>query len=79
VSAAKTAEPIEMSFGLWTRGWAKDACIRSGALWREKANTTEPSMCGGDAALSNYFDHLLQSRQRRLTEQNVAHLLAPEV
>jgi len=24
------------------------------------ANTTKPSMCGGDAAfLSNYFDHLL--------------------
>ena len=23
-------------------------------------NTTEPSMCGGDAALSNYCDHLFE-------------------
>jgi len=53
--------------------------LEAGALWRDLANTTESSMCGGDAALSNYFDHLLQSRQRRLTEQNMAHLLAPEV
>jgi len=29
------------------------------AHWRYLANTTEPSMCIGDAAfLSNYFDHL---------------------
>ena len=30
-----------------------------GAHSRHLANTTEPSMCGGDAALSNYFDDLL--------------------
>jgi len=30
-----------------------------GSHWRILANTTELSMCGGDAAfLSNYFDHL---------------------
>ena len=31
------------------------------AYWRNQANkpTIEPSVCGGDAALSNYFDHLL--------------------
>jgi len=30
--------------------------------WRNLANTIEPSVCGGDAALmSNYFDHLLES------------------
>ena len=33
--------------------------IYGGAHWRHLANTTEPSMCGGDAALSNYFDDLL--------------------
>ena len=28
--------------------------------WRHLANTTEPSVCCGDAvSLSNYFDHLL--------------------
>jgi len=30
-----------------------------GVHWRNLANTTEPSVCGSDAALSNYFDHLL--------------------
>jgi len=45
------AEPIEMPFGLW---------IRLGQRKHVLANTTELSMCGGDAALlSNYFDHLL--------------------
>jgi len=29
------------------------------AYWRNLANTIKPSMCGGDAVLSNYFDHLL--------------------
>jgi len=55
VSPAKTAEPIEVSFGTGTRvGPGKHALdgVHTGA-------TTEPSMCGGDAAfLSNYFDHL---------------------
>ena len=33
--------------------------FHEGAHWRNLANTTEPSMCGGDAAfLSNYFDQL---------------------
>ena len=31
------------------------------AHWRHLANTSEPSMCGGDAVLSNYFEHLLHS------------------
>jgi len=38
MSSAKTAEPIEMPFGIWTR---------VGATWQM---LTEPSMCGGDAA-----------------------------
>ena len=33
--------------------WA--TCTRWGAHWRNLTNTTEPSVCGGDAA----FDHLL--------------------
>jgi len=30
--------------------------IYGGAHWRHLANTTPPSMCGGNMA--NYFDHL---------------------
>jgi len=45
------AEPIEMPFGMWTQvGHTKEACVRRGAHWRNLANITEPSMCGGDAA-----------------------------
>jgi len=40
VRAAKTAEPIETSFGMWT--WDTH--------WRNLANTIESSMCGGNAA-----------------------------
>jgi len=88
---AKTAEPIEMPFALWTlvgprnhildggpdplcegavlkgeRGgplctdqdaiWSVDSggpeevCVIWGAYWHYVANTTGPSMCGGDAA-----------------------------
>jgi len=56
VSCAKTAEPIELSLVLWP----KEACATWDAHWRHLANTTEPSICGGDAVfLSNYFDHVL--------------------
>ena len=59
VSPGKTAEPIEMPFGMWTAGCLKEARIRWGAHWRHLATTIEPSVCGGDAAfLSNYSDHL---------------------
>jgi len=46
----KMAEPIRMPFGLWTRvgPWNH---VWHGARWRHIANTTEPSVCGGDAAL----------------------------
>jgi len=41
-------------------GEPKEACVDRYAYWRNLANTTEPSTCGGDATfLSNYFDHLL--------------------
>jgi len=49
VSCAKMAELIEMPFGLWTRVGPRQ-CVRCGARWCNLANTTEPSMCGGDAA-----------------------------
>ena len=42
MNCAKTAEPLEMPFGLWTR---------MGARWRNLANTIEPPVCGGDTAL----------------------------
>ena len=75
VSPAKTAEPIERPLGLWTQvGPPKESRIIWSAHWRNLANTTEPSMCGDDAAfLSNYFDHLsrrwrsvIQSRSIRV-------------
>jgi len=51
VSGAKTAEPTKMPLGTWTRGWAQESIIRGGAHWHNLANTTEPFMCDGDAAL----------------------------
>jgi len=50
VSPAKTAEPIEMPFGLWTRVGRRKHVLH-GAHWRNLVNTIEPSVCGGDAAL----------------------------
>jgi len=41
-----------------SRGPRKHA-LDGGAHWRNLANTTEPSMCGGDAAFCLYLDHLL--------------------
>jgi len=71
VSCAKTAEPVEMSFVICTRMGQRNhqkACIKWGAHWRHMANTIEPSMCDGNAAfLSNYFDHLLLTRNTAST------------
>ena len=50
VSPAKTAEPIEMPFGIWTLVGPRKHALGEGADWRHLANATEPSMCGGDAA-----------------------------
>jgi len=56
----KTAEPIEMPFGLWTRVGLRKHVLDRGANWRHMSNTTEPSMYGGYAAfLSNDVDDLL--------------------
>jgi len=61
VSCAKTAEPIN---AVWDAKWfgPKEASIRWDAHWRNLVNTNEPSICGGDAALSSYFDHVLTVR-----------------
>jgi len=50
VSCAKMAEPIDMLFGLWTRVGPGKHVLRWGTHWRHMANTTEPSVCGGDAS-----------------------------
>jgi len=50
MSSAKTAEPIAMPFGMWTGGCAQGT-MKWGAHWRYLANTTEPIVCVGDAAL----------------------------
>jgi len=45
VSPPKTAEPIEMPLGLWTRVGPGNHWR---AHWRNLANMFEPSMCRGD-------------------------------
>jgi len=57
VSPAKTDEPIEVPFTMWTRGGPRNYVLYGVTHWRHLANTTEWSVCGGDA--SNYFNHLL--------------------
>jgi len=68
----------ELSKNCWTDrrcrlgcglGWAQGSIIRWDARWRHLANTTEPSMCGGDVAscqtiLTTYCCHC----SRRLTD-----------
>jgi len=62
MNRAKTAKPIDLPFALWTRvGRTKHKfnrirqvapmCRHGRAHWRHLANTIEPSVCGGDAAL----------------------------
>jgi len=62
VSGPKTAEPIDLPFGLWTRvGRRKhkfnhirqvaQCAHMEGHIWRHLANTIEPSACGGDAVI----------------------------
>ena len=59
----KMVEPIVLTFGLWTLVGRKKhrfnrirqvapMCPHGKALWRHLANTTEPSVCGGDAVLA---------------------------
>jgi len=72
MSFAKTAEPIDLSFGLWTPVRRMkhnfNRIHQLAPMWthgrtycRHLVNTIEPSVCGGDvpSILSNYFEHLL--------------------
>jgi len=45
-----TAELIEMLFGIWTWVSPGNHVLDGGEHWRHLVNTTEPSVCGGDAA-----------------------------
>jgi len=62
MSCAKTAEPVDLPFALWTRvGRRKHqftrirqvapVCPHARAHLRHLANTVEPSVCSGDAFL----------------------------
>ena len=56
----KTAEPIEMPFGMWTPAGLKKYVLDGVTLAQTMANTTEPvcvrRRCG---LMSSYFGHLL--------------------
>jgi len=57
VSPAEIAEPIDMSFGMWTWVGPRKHVLDKDARCRNRANTIGPSMCGSNAAfLSNFFD-----------------------
>jgi len=57
VNCAKTAEPIEMPFWVWTRVGQRKQVLDEGTDWCHLANTIKPSMCGSNVAfLSNYFN-----------------------
>jgi len=50
-SRTKPAEQIEMTFEVWTWVDPRKHALDGSAQWRNLANTIEPFMCGGDAAL----------------------------
>jgi len=50
MSCAKTAEPMEMLFGIWTWVGPRKHVLGGDAHWRHLANTIEPSMCDGNVA-----------------------------
>jgi len=58
MNPAKTVEPSEMPFGLWGRVGPRNHVLHGSAQWRNMANTTEPSMCVGDAVY--FFVKLLR-------------------
>jgi len=43
---AKTAEPTEMLFGMYTRGFNKESYVYGGARWRHLMNKMERSVRG---------------------------------
>jgi len=67
VNCARTAEPIDLPLGLWTRVGRREHKFIVYARWRQCAlNATEPFMCGGDAACCQitlttcyyYYEHV---------------------
>jgi len=44
MSCAKTAEPIEMPFGIWTRMGPRKYVLDGDVHWHRLANAIEPSM-----------------------------------
>jgi len=48
VNPTKTAEPIEMPFGMLSRVSSGNHVLHGGAHWGNLTNTIEPSMCGAD-------------------------------
>jgi len=46
-ATAKTAEPIEMPFGVWTPVGPRKHVLDGGAHWYNLENMIEPSTCGG--------------------------------
>jgi len=88
VSCAITAEPIDFLFGLWTRARRRkhkfNRIHRVAPMYphgrthcRHLANTIEPSVCSGDSAMSNYFDHLLSFATLTYTVAQIAERLEP--
>jgi len=51
-----------------------EACIRQGAQWCHLANTTEPSMCGSDAACCQITLTTCLHNNRRCDRPGVEHL-----
>ena len=51
MSPAKTAEPIEMPFGMWTGAVTGNHVLNWDAHWRNLANMIEPCTLYSDAAL----------------------------
>jgi len=50
MSCAKTAEPMEMLFGIWIWVDSGKQVLDRGAHWRNLASAIEPFVCGSDAA-----------------------------
>ena len=73
VSPAKMAEPIDMSFGLWTWVGPRRHVFDGGAHWRHLADTIESSMCSGDAALCQITWTTCQKMQQQLHGTNVCY------
>jgi len=62
VTQGKTAETIEIRDVVWGRVGrlvgSKEQCLDGGRTLTPLVNTMDRSVHGGDAVLSNYFDHL---------------------